>query len=424
MTRILEFIVAAIIVFALAVIIGLALPSSGHIERSVEISHNGRHISDMLSNFRRFPDWGAIRLLDPKAQFSLEGPDYGQGSKISWTSAKPNPGNGSFEVTGKEGDTGLTWKVTNPWKGENKHYTITLEPQRNGRITKVTWAYDVEYGWDLIARYSGLYINGDPATQIQLNLASLQQQMAAIPNVDYTQYEIFVADVPVQPQLVVSTQAPRSLDEVAAATDKAMEEIAAVMKKNSLNPAGQRHTTTVEWGDENYVFDIGQPVDSAAIKIDGKDFTIGPATPPSATEQAAADAAAEAATPEAGAAPAPPVSVPGTLDRKGNLIVSGNVVARTGYAGKALVTTWTGSPAGLPLTRLALKAYAMSLGYRFNENTNRYFDVMLTDPATIADDEQQFKVYLPITDNVVANEPAAAPPAPAAPAPAAAAGRH
>ncbi len=414
MTRILEFIVAAIIVFALAVIIGLALPSSGHIERSVEISHNGRHISDMLSNFRRFPDWGAIRMLDPKAQFSLEGPDYGQGTRINWTSTKPNPGNGSFEVVTKEGDTSLTWKVTNPWKGENKHYTITLEPQRNGRITKVTWAYDVEYGWDLIARYSGLYINGDPATQIQLNLASLQQQMAAIPNVDYTQYEVFVADVPVQPQLVVPTSAPRSLDEVAAATDKAMEEIAAVMKKNNLSPVGSRHTTTVEWGDENYVFDVAQGISTAAIKIDGKDFTIGPATP----QAAPADAAAT----EQGAEP--PAPVPGQLDRKGNLIVSGNVVARTGYAGKALVTTWTGSPAGLPLTRLALKAYAMSLGYRFNENSNRYFDVMLTDPATVADDEQQFKVYLPITDNVVANEPAAAPPEPAAPASAATGGQR
>ena len=78
------------------------------------------------------------------------------------------------------------------------------------------------------------------------------------------------------------------------------------------------------------------------------------------------------------------------------------------------VASWMGSPAGLPLTRLALKAYAMSMGYRFNENTNRYFDVMITDPATVADDEQEFKVYLPITDNVPANEPAPAPPAPAA----------
>ncbi|MBL8299300.1 MAG: polyketide cyclase [Rhodanobacteraceae bacterium] len=400
MTRILEFIVAAIMVFALAVIIGLALPSSGHIERSVEISHNTRHIADMLSNFRRFSDWGSVRMMDAKAQFTLEGPTYGPGAKVSWTSTKPNPGNGGYEITSKDGDTSVAWKVTGPWKGENKRFTITLEPQKNGRITKVTWAYDVDYGWDLIARYSGLYINGDPATLIQLNLASLSQQMAAIPNVDYSQTEVFVADVAAQPHLVVATTAPRSLDEVAAATDKAMAEIAAVMKKQNLTATGPRHITTVEWGDENYVFDVAVPVSSAALTIDGKSYTIGPATPPPVAEQT--DDGAE-----------PPAPVPGQLDRKGNLVVSGSVVARTGYTGKALVATWMGSPAGLPLTRLALKAYAMSLGYRFNENSNRYFDVMTTDPATVADDEQQFKVYLPITDNVPANEPVqpAAPPA-------------
>lgn len=404
MTRILEFIVAAIMVFALAVIIGLVLPSSGHIERSVDISHNTRHIADMLANFRRFSDWGSVRMLDTKAQFTLEGPSYGPGAKINWTSAKPNPGNGSYEITSKEGDTSVAWKVENPWKGTNKRFTITLEPQKNGRITKVTWAYDVDYGWDLIARYSGLYINGDPATQIQLNLASLSQQMAAIPNVDYSQTEIFVADVPAQPHLVVPTTAPRSLDEVAAATDKAMEEIAAVMKKQNLTAVGPRHITTVEWGDENYVFDVAVPVSSATLTIDGREYVIGPAMPPSVADQAAADEAA----------PEPAAPTPGQMDRKGNLVVSGNVVARTGYSGKALVASWMGSPAGLPLTRLALKAYAMSMGYRFNENTNRYFDVMITDPATVADDEQEFKVYLPITDNVPANEPAPAPPAPAA----------
>lgn len=413
MTRILEFIVAAIIVFALAVVVGLALPSSGHIERSVDISHNLRHIDDMLSNFRRFPEWGSVRMMDGQAKFALEGPGSGKGAKISWTSAKPNPGNGSYEVTEKDQDKSIVWKVDGPWKGENKRYTITLEPQKNGRITKVTWAYDVDYGWDLIARYSGLYINGDPATQIQLNLASLQQQMASIPNVDYSQIEIFVADVPAQPMLVVATTAPRSLDEVDAATTKAMEEIQAVMKKNNLTAAGPRQTITVEWGDENYTFEVAQPVSSANLKIDGKDFVIGPAQPPTLAEQNAEETE-------------PPAPVPGQLDRKGNLVVSGNVVARNGYAGKALVTTWTGSPAGLPLMRLSLKAYAMSQGYRFNESVNRFFDLPLTDPATTAVDEQQFKVYLPITDNVVANEPAPAPPAATDPAatPAAPAGQH
>ena len=54
MTRVLEFVVALIIVFILAVIVGLFLPSHGHIQRSIEISHNPQHIYDVLNNFRRF----------------------------------------------------------------------------------------------------------------------------------------------------------------------------------------------------------------------------------------------------------------------------------------------------------------------------------------------------------------------------------
>ena len=44
MTRVLEFVVALIIVFILAVIVGLFLPSHAHIQRSIEISHNPQHI--------------------------------------------------------------------------------------------------------------------------------------------------------------------------------------------------------------------------------------------------------------------------------------------------------------------------------------------------------------------------------------------
>lgn len=404
MTRILEFIVAAIIVFVLAVVFGLMLPSHGHVERSVDVSHNIRHINDMLMNFRRFPEWGSLRMMDPKTQFTPEGPDYGVGAKLNFKSTEPSIGTGSYEITTNEPDSKIVWNITNDWKGTNKAYTITLEPTKNGRIVKVTWSYDVDFGSDLIARYSGLYLHGAPDRQIQANLASLQSQLAVIPNVDYTQTDIFIADVASQPALVVQATSPRSLDEVDFATSKAMEEIQAVMKKQGLVAAGPRSIVTVDWGDENYTFDVVQPVDKAALKIDNKDYTIGPAVPqpePAAAPEPAAEGEAAAAPAEA---------KPGELDKKGNLIVAGNVRARTTYGGKSLVTTWVGSPAGLPLMRLALKAFAMSRGYRFNDVQNRYFDQLLTDPAATAQDEQQFKVYLPISDNVPANEP---PPQPA-----------
>ncbi|UXI69587.1 hypothetical protein [Tahibacter amnicola] len=399
MTRILEFIVAAVIVFVAAVVFGLTLPSHGYIERSIDVSHNIRHINDVLSNFRKFPEWGSLRLFDPKTQFTLEGPDFGVGAKLAFKSSEPSVGDGSYEVAEIEQDSKIVWTVNNRWKGENKKFTIRLEPAKSGRLTKIVWSFDVDYGMDLVARYSGLYLHGEPATQIQANLVSLQSQLAAIPNVDYTQTEIFIADVPAQPALVVATQAPRSLDEVAAATGKALEEIRAFMKKNNINAAGPYSIITTEWGEENYVFEVSQPIDKSELVLEGAPRPIVPAVvQPSATDDEAAPAELK----------------PGMLDRKGNLVVTPTLRARQTYGGKALVTTWIGSPAGLPLMRLALKAYGMSRGYHFNDSINRYYDTMITDPATVADDEQQFKVYLPISDQVMANEPAAAPAAPAA----------
>lgn len=391
MTRIFEFIVAAIIVIALAVLVGVLLPAHGHIERSVDVSHNIRHIYDVLSNFRRFNEWGALRALDPKIQYALEGPVYGPGAKLMWQGSDMKMGDGSYTLGEGEQDAKVVWNIDNNWKGENKTFRITLEPQKNQKIIKIRWAYDVDYGWDLVARYSGLYLHGDPATQIQVNLQNLQSLLATIPNIDYADTDIFVADVAARPELVVATQAPRSLEEVSLATESAMKEIDEVLKKQNLEKAGPLTTITTEWGDETYVFDVVVPVNGSTLKLDGQDYTIGPATPPTLAEQAAEDPLAM-----------PTELKPGQIDKKGNLVVSGNVRARTGYAGKVLFATWVGSPAGLPLTRLALKSYAQTHGYHFNEVTGRFYDEMLTDPTQVAEDAQQFVVYLPISDNVAA----------------------
>src|SRR5690348_18298722 len=85
MTRVLEFVVALIIVFVLAVIVGLFLPSHAHIERSIEISHNPQHIYDVLNNFRRFGDYGggSLQSLDPQVQYLMSVLVYGPGCTLT-----------------------------------------------------------------------------------------------------------------------------------------------------------------------------------------------------------------------------------------------------------------------------------------------------------------------------------------------------
>ncbi len=348
MTRLFEVLVAVIIVFVLAVVFALALPSHRHIERSVEVSSPVRQVFDVVDGFRTYPSWNALRAYDPKVQMNFEGAALGPGARLDWYSTDSRIGNGNLTVAADpapQQDQQVTWDVQNDWRGQNKRFTIDITPSANGKTAKITMGYDVDYGWNLVARYAGMYLQGDPATQIQYQLTSLQNMLATFPNVDYKDQDVQIADVTAQPILFVSTTAKRTLDDVADATTKAMDQIQAVIKKDKLNIAGPRMTVTTNWGDENYDFDIAQPVDN------------------------------------------------------NNVQVSDPVKTGTSYGGKALVTSFTGSAAQLPLMRLVLKAYAYTHGYIFDEaseGNGRFYDELTTKDSTAADDAQSFSVFLPI----------------------------
>ncbi|HET7778970.1 MAG TPA: polyketide cyclase, partial [Rudaea sp.] len=68
MMRLLEVIVALLIVAVLGVLFGVALPDHRHIERSTEVSSPVRQIYDVISGFHSYPSWTALRAYDPKVQ--------------------------------------------------------------------------------------------------------------------------------------------------------------------------------------------------------------------------------------------------------------------------------------------------------------------------------------------------------------------
>jgi uncharacterized protein YndB with AHSA1/START domain len=381
MTRVLELLVSLVIVFALVVIVGVLLPAHGHIERTVEVSSPLRQIFDSVDTFRRFPEWSALRRFDPQTRMTLEGPESGKGARVKWSSVVPQVGDGSLEINNSEQDSKVTMTLDNAWSGDNKAYTITLVPAQNGKTVNINWAYDADYGWNLIWRYAGLYINGDPATQIQLNLSNIAAMLASFPNVDYKDQKIDITDVTARPVLLVNTKAKRSLEEVAYASDDAMRLIEAAMKKTGLTAAGPRMTITTNWGEEDYAFSVAQPVDSTTFTMDKQQYTIEtPAPKPSST----------------GDEEEPTTFKPGDKDNDGMLVIDDKVRAALWYQGKALVAEYTGSPALLPLVRLMEKAYAETHGYPYAEMAEGRFWDELTSAPDAAEDQQSFKVYLPI----------------------------
>ncbi|MBN8482853.1 MAG: polyketide cyclase [Xanthomonadales bacterium] len=394
MIRVLELLVSLVIVAVLVVVIGVLLPSHGHVERSVEVSNPVRQIYDSLNTLRRFPEWSAERRLDPQLNMEFEGPREGVDAGVRY-SGNELVGKGSLKIVSSDPDSQVKMAVENHFAGTDKSYTIRIEPSQSGKTARIFWSYDVDYGWNLLWRYAGLYIHGAPDANVQAALGNLSAMLASFPNVDYKDQDIKVVDVAASPLLFVSTKAPRTLDEVGMATDEATAKLEAFIKKAGLTATGPRRTITTNWGDENYVFDVAIPVSSATFTVDKKDFTI-PATP-----GAVGGDVLEGADDDADA---PKTFAPGDIDGNGHLVLDGEVRGVMGYAGKALTAEYTGSAAALPLLRLMEKAWAETHGYGYSEMDDGRFWDELVPPAPAADGsaasagEETWRVYLPVSE--------------------------
>jgi hypothetical protein len=417
MTRVLEIIVALIIVAVLGVVAGFVMPGTGHVERSLVVGKDIRQVYDVMDNLRRFPDYSTQRGDDPKIQYTLSGPAYGPGATLDWTSSVDKVGDGKLTIASAQPDFNtidasvksaqIIWNLDNNWRGNDKHFTIDLERQgRQGKLTKVTWSYDVAYGFNLLNRYSNLYIHGAPDTLIQYSLSNLQNVLAAVPNVDYGDLIPYIVQTKPTPVLLVSAASPRKdglagLDEVVG---NAVTQMKAAAKKLGVNVTGPRVIFTTNYGDETYSFDVALPIDASDLTVNGQSYTLTASTPPGLDDEAApAESASAPASGSSSAAPAAATELkPGDHDKYGRLVVDNKVLATLAFGGPALEGVWNGTAAGVPQTRDMLKAYAQTHGYKYDEVVNRLYDIEVQ--PEVQDDKgnittyAKFDVYLPITD--------------------------
>ena len=405
MMRVLEFIVALIIVIVVAVVVGVVMPGSGHVERSLVVGKDMRQVYDVLNNFRRFPEYSVQREYDRNIKFDFSGKAYGPGAEISWASDDGKVGNGKFTIASADPSfdkvdstakkSTIVWNVDNDWRGNDKHFTLDLERNGSrGQLTKVTWSYDVDYGFNLINRYSNLYIHGDPDAFIQFSLNNLQNVLAAVQNVDYTKLIPYIEQTQPTPVLMVSSSIERKggLEALNDATDKAIGQIQAAAKKLGVTTTGPRIIYTTNYGDQNYSFDVAMPISATSLNVAGQTVELAAAKAP--------DLNAAAASTSADAGSTAGDTAPGGHDRFGRLIVDNDVRAYLAFGGPALKAVWNGTAAGVPQTRDLMKAYAQTHGYKFDEVTNRFYDIEAKPEVKQGDQVTQyaeFDVYLPLS---------------------------
>ncbi len=411
MMRVFEFLVALVIVAVIGVVAAVVMPSSGHVERSQVVGKDMRQVYDLLNNFRRFPDYSVLRSQDSGVQFKFSGKAYGPGSEISWTSTDPKLGDGGLtiasatpqfdQIDSNTQEASIVWNLDNNWRGLDKHFTLDLERQGHGRLTQITWSYDVQYGWNLINRFANLYIHGDPDSFIQFSLNNLQNVLAGVANVDYSGLMPKIAQSQPTPVLFVTRHIDRSkggsevLDDILA---QSQTELKAQAKKLGVNVTGPAILFITNYGDPDFDFDVALPIDSSTLTINGQSEQLTAPVAPTLDATAAAEPAPSASAAAAAAAAA----TAGTRDRFGNLVVEGDVRAMMAFGGSTLQGIWEGTFNGVPQTVKMLTAYAQTHGYKFDSTVNPPYDIVVAaevrDSTGAITSYARHQVSLPLLD--------------------------
>lgn len=352
MLRLLEILLAILLALAFFLVVGLFLPKTAHIQRTIEVGNPISHVYDTLNGFHRFKDWSPWHASDPGMKVAVSGPVEGVGAKIDFEASEGGQaGIGSLEIAESElneSDALIRLAFDNDWDGTNKRMAFRLVQDGKTRAVNLQWDVRVDYGWNIIGRYKGMYLDGTLGEDMETSLASLSNFMATIPAVDYSQLGIEEVDRAGGPILYVGggvPSAPRKWDEEALPLmERSWTQVEDFMRAKDIGTTGDKLRIINIVGDEAVDASMAYPV---------------------------ADT---------------------------NIVPTGNVRIGMAYAGKALKVLYKRNRAGIFAPRgprEALRAYAMTHAYEFAWDGAGQFDEWVTDA-----DEDGFpvtRVYLPIT---------------------------
>ena len=385
MTRIYEFLIALGIVAVLALVIGLVLPSHRHVSESVETNRKMTIVYDTVNNLRRFKDWNPLVLRDPRMQLNVTGPEAGVGARLDYVSNEGRIGKGSWEIVDSVPNEKVVIKVEDPARGDDKTVQFLLEPTgKNNRNVKITQTYDVDYGWNLLGRYAGLYVSRHVGDDIKLGLGRMSNMLASVPNFDYRAEGVpltglKIVDVPALDLLVVNAgNIDRNNEAIKQSIKNNQEWIKRTLEANpGLEAAGPVRIITTDFGAEKYAFDVAVPVRRKVAEAPQAPLAGEP-------KDAETDTPAEDVAVQLAAEGEPlKVTIPGGAPVE---------YIRT-EPRRAAFASYTGYMAELDAARSALRAWAVTHGY---EVTDRPYEIWKGGVDKSFTAEGTYDIYWPI----------------------------
>ena len=247
---------------ALFFAIGLVLPDTAHVQRTVKIQAPASQVFALVNGFRQFDKWSPWAGLDPQMKVQFSGPLYGVGAHYEWQGNKA-VGGGTQEIVASTDYAQVKIKLTFAGFGQPSMASFDLEP--DGALTRVTWSLDVKLGGNPIGRYFGLLMDRQIGPDYERGLARLKTLAESGDKTDFSALKAELVDNKTQTYAYVSGSSSTDSDLIAKALTVAYGKVGVFMQASGLKAAAPPISVTRRWDAQAriYEFDAGIPLDRA-----------------------------------------------------------------------------------------------------------------------------------------------------------------
>ncbi len=338
--RVIKRIVLVLVaIVGLAIIVGLLLPSTAQIQRSITITAPPCTVWAVVNDLGQFNEWSPWFERDPATVYTFSGPRRGVGAAMTWASDSPEVGSGRQEITASEPYSNVTTFLDFGDQG-TADVALTIEAGTDG--TKVTWGFTTSFGFNLVGRYFGLMFDSWIGPDYEQGLAKLKALVEQLPAADWDGLEIEVEEMAPITLAVVSGSSSADHEAIGQALATAYGQVQQFLGRHNLASAGQPLAITSSWDEQGWQFDAGIPVTLAEGQAPPSDET---------------------------------------------------VTLRQSYGGLAVRAVHIGPYAGLVETYKKVQAFVAANGYQEHD---RPWEQYVSDPGDTAEEELVTHLYFPV----------------------------
>jgi effector-binding domain-containing protein len=250
-----QALIGTVMLLAVLLIVGLMLPASAHVERSIDVAGPQARVFALVNGFRAFNAWSPWHSMDPDATYTFEGPDHGVGATITWDGDRV--GTGSQEIIASVPMESVRIELDFGRRGTAESYFL-IEPGTGG--VRLTWGFDSDFGFDIIDRYFGLFVEQMVGGMYGRGLTAFKELAESLPDADWSDIELSVIEVEPVPIAYTSSTSAVDVQSIGRALAAAFGKVSVFLGEHDLAMAGQPLAITSSRGRRRWVFDAGIPI--------------------------------------------------------------------------------------------------------------------------------------------------------------------